>query len=135
MNKNTNNIIFIKNEIDLDLDDSENNKSLDINIDNELEDILKDTKINNFSNEMWINDNIYYTEEYTIKELLKICKYYGIDKNLKSIKCKKKDIISAIIFFENLPENFELVFQRNKMWNYMNEIKLDAKMKQYILWN
>lgn len=134
MNKDINNILFITNETQL--NNNKNNDFLDINIDNEIEDILKDTKVNNqFSDEIWINNHIYYTEEYTIKELLKICKYYGIDKNLKNTKCKKKDIISAIIFFESLPENFEIVFQRNKMWNYMNEIKLDAKMKQYILWN
>jgi hypothetical protein len=82
MNKDTNNILFITNETQLNNNNNKNNDFLDINIDNEIEDILKDTKVNNqFSDEIWINDHIYYTEEYTIKELLKICKYYGIDKN------------------------------------------------------
>jgi hypothetical protein len=130
MNKDTNNIYFLTEEISLDQD---------FNINNEIEDILKNNVYTNNtyinSNELLFNDQLYYTEEFTVKELLKICKYYGIDKNIKSTKCKKQDIISAIIFFESLPENFEKVFQRNKMWTYMNELKMDIKMKEYILWN
>lgn len=125
-----NNIFFLTKDIHF--EDNENEQFIDIN--NEIEDILKNDTYNT-SNEVLFNDKLYYTEEYTVKELLKICKYYGIDKNIKSTKCKKQDIISAIIFFENLPENFEIVFQRNKMWSYMNELKMDVKMKQYILWN
>lgn len=125
-----NNIFFLTKDIFF--EDNKNDKFIDIN--NEIQDILKNDTYNT-SNEVLFNDKLYYTEEYTVKELLKICKYYGIDKNIKSTKCKKQDIISAIIFFENLPENFEIVFQRNKMWSYMNELKMDVKMKQYILWN
>jgi len=132
MNKDNNIFFFTK---DISLEDNKNDKVIDIN--NEIENILKSSiEINsNFFDETIFNNQSYYTEECTIKELLKICKYYGIDKNIKSTKCKKQDIISAIIFFENLPENFEIVFQRNKMWTYINELKMDTKMKQYILWN
>lgn len=130
MNKDTNNIYFLTEEI---------SSEQDININNEIEDILKNNMYTSntyiHSNELLFNDQLYYSDEYTVKELLKICKYYGIDKNIKSAKCKKQDIISAIIFFESLPENFEKVFQRNKMWTYMNELKMDIKMKEYILWN
>ena len=48
------------------------------------------------------NDENYYNNEYTVKDLLKICNYYGIEKNIKSSKCKKQDIISTIIYFESL---------------------------------
>uniref|UniRef100_A0A6C0IS76 Uncharacterized protein n=1 Tax=viral metagenome TaxID=1070528 RepID=A0A6C0IS76_9ZZZZ len=110
--------------------------------DNLLVDNNEDIDINNLLNEFLHNDNIEFTDsiwntnkDYTIKELLKICKYYGIDKNVKGNKCKKQEIIDTIIFFENVPENFEIVFQRNKMWTYMNELKNDIHMKQYILWD
>jgi len=55
------------------------------------------------------NDEFYYNEEYKIKDLLKICQYYGIAKNIKAAKCKKQDIISTIIYFESLQENYEIV--------------------------
>jgi hypothetical protein len=81
------------------------------------------------------NDELYYNQEYTIKDLLKICDYYGLEKNIKSSKCKKQDIISTIIYFESLPENYEIVQKRNIMWAYMGELMMDTKMKKYIFWN
>ena len=68
------------------------------------------------------NDENYYNNEYTVKDLLKICNYYGIEKNIKSSKCKKQDIISTIIYFESLTENIEIVEKRNRMWAYMVEL-------------
>ncbi len=120
-----NNIHFFTNELNSEDNDNEN-------IDNIFEEILKNNNI--ISNTSWNNDLDYY-KQFTTKELLKICNYYGIDKNIKGTRYKKQDIISLIIFFENIPENFEIVFQRNKMWNYINELIMDQKMKQYILWN
>ena len=80
------------------------------------------------------NEELYYDEEYTIKDLMKICQYYGIAKNIKASKCKKSDIISTIIYFENSVENIEIVNNRHKMWAYMTELINDSKMKQYLLW-
>jgi hypothetical protein len=81
------------------------------------------------------NDELFYNHEYTVKDLLKICNYYGIDKDIKTSKCKKQDIISTLIYFESLPENFEIVQKRNKMWAYITELIGDPKMKKYIIWN
>jgi len=81
------------------------------------------------------NDELYYNEEYSVKELLKICNYYGIDKNIRTSKCKKQDIISTIVYFEGLLENYLIVQQRNLMWAYMTELNNDSKMKKYIIWN
>lgn len=81
------------------------------------------------------NDELYYNEEYSVKELLKICNYYGIDKNIRTSKCKKQDIISTIVYFEELSENYLIVQQRNLMWAYMTELNNDSKMKKYIIWN
>ena len=69
----------------------------------------------------------------TIKDLLKICQYYGIDKNIKASKCKKQDIISTIVFFESLPENVKIVNKRHKMWACISELLSDPKMKKYII--
>jgi hypothetical protein len=130
-----NNIIFLTE--DTLLDDNTNNKEKELNINNLLDDFLNtNNTFNNNELNSIISENIWNTNtQYTIKELLKICKYYGIDKYIKGNKCKKQDIIEIISFFENYPENFEIVFQRNKLWTYMNELKTDAKMKQYILWD
>jgi hypothetical protein len=80
------------------------------------------------------NDELYYNQEYSIKELLKICNYYGIDKNIRTSKCKKQDIISTIIYFESLTENYLIVQERNLMWAYMTELFNDSKMKKYVIW-
>ena len=79
------------------------------------------------------NDELFYEQEYTVKELLKICSYYEIDKNIKSSKCKKSDIIATIVYFESLPENSEIVKKRNRMWAYIRELLHDPKMKKFII--
>jgi hypothetical protein len=98
-------------------------------------------KKNNECLKSWLYDNYEYIkdesfyEEYTIKDLLKICSYYGIDKNVKTSKCKKQDIISTIVYFESLPENFYIVQKRNTLWRYIDELLNDPKMKRFIIWN
>jgi hypothetical protein len=77
------------------------------------------------------NIEFYYNEEYKLKGLMKICQYYGMTKGLKTLK--KQDIIASIIYFENIPENYEIVEKRHKMWAYMTELLEDPKMKLYLL--
>ena len=72
-------------------------------------------------------------KECTIKDLLKICNYYGIEKNMKLLKSKKQQIIHALIYFESLPENFEIVQKRYRMWSCITELLNDSKMKKYII--
>jgi hypothetical protein len=81
------------------------------------------------------NDELFYEEEYTVKDLLKICNYYGLDKDIRTSKCKKQDIIATIVYFESLPENFKIVEKRNRMWAYITELLNDPKMKKYIIFN
>lgn len=81
------------------------------------------------------NDELFYEEEYTVKDLLKICSYYGIDKDIRISKCKKQDIIATIVYFESLPENFEIVQKRNRMWAYITELLNDQKMKKYVIFS
>ncbi len=80
------------------------------------------------------DDNLYYNENYKLKDLMKICEYYGIAKNVKASKCKKQDIISTIIYFENSLDNYDIVLKRHKMWAYMRELLEDSKMKCFLLW-
>jgi hypothetical protein len=79
------------------------------------------------------NDELFYEQEYTVKDLLKICNYYGLDKDIRTSKCKKQDIIATIVYFESLPENFEIVQKRNRMWAYITELLNDPKMKKFII--
>jgi hypothetical protein len=81
------------------------------------------------------NDELFYEQEYTVKDLLKICSYYGLDKDIRTSKCKKQDIIVTLVYFESLPENFEIVQKRNRMWAYITELLHDPKMKKFIIWN
>ena len=76
-----------------------------------------------------------YYNAHTIKELMKICQYYDLAKNVKGAKCKKADIVATIVFFEAQLENKEIVNKRNKMWAYMRELIDDTNMKEYIIWN
>lgn len=80
------------------------------------------------------NDELFY-KDFTIKNLMKICKYYGISKFINASKCKKQDVIDSIIFFENQIDHYEIVQQRQKMWAFMTEIMNDKHMKKYIIWN
>jgi hypothetical protein len=100
---------------------------------NEFSNLSSKTPIPNMNS--WFNDTcreIDYTD-YTIKNLLKICNYYGLDKSVKASKCKKQDIIDTLIYFESLPENAVIVHNRITMWEYMSAITNDPKMKQYVL--
>jgi predicted transposase YdaD len=138
------NIFFLLEEkehadtnVDLDQLLNEMNSNVDTNITNANSDITTNNdsllyyiEKNVFSGE----DEIYYNEKYTIKDLMKICNYYGIDKNIKSSKCKKQDIVSTIVFFEGQVENTELVNRRHNMWAYMTELTADPKMRMYLLW-
>ena len=71
-------------------------------------------------------------ESLTVKELLKICSYYGLDKSIK--KYKKQDIIDTIFYFESLPKNNNIVQKRYLMWKNIYELLNDPIMKKYVIW-
>jgi len=81
----------------------------------------------------FFNGALLLYKEYNIKDLLKICNYYGIEKNVKLLKSKKHQIIHTLIYFESLPENFEIVQKRYRMWACIAELLNDSKMKKYII--
>ena len=119
-----------------------NNNDVDINI---IEKTIYNTQENEIhSTDYYLpqldmidneNDNFFYDyNKYTLKELFKICDYYGFAKELKTNKCNKKEIIQYLIEFENDYNNIEIVYTRRNMWFYMNELKKDPLMKKFIIW-
>lgn len=147
-----NNIFFLVEEKN-DINDNDTNDNNNQSIDQMMNSLLQDDKSFNIGESSlytsqsqsqlayYIERNAYsgedelYYEQYTIKELMKICQYYGIAKDIKSAKCKKQDIVSTIAFFEGQQENVEIVRKRHDMWAYMTELAMDPKMKVYIFWN
>ena len=83
---------------------------------------------------------IHYDINYTLKQLLLICQYYGIEyystsTDIRINKCNKSDVLRTLIIYENNIENLEKVNKRKKMWYCINELKKDKFMKKYVLWN
>jgi hypothetical protein len=89
---------------------------------------------NELDDELTIPKMINYNENFTVKELLLICDYYGFAKELKNNKCNKDQIIEILVSFESDLNNSDIVFKRQNMWFYMSELKNDKFMKKYLLW-
>ena len=79
----------------------------------------------------YIAQEVEYQTNYTKKELDKISEYYEISKRKK----KKQDLIEEIVLFEKDPENIEVVFQRKKLWSYIQEIKGDKYLSKYLIFD
>jgi len=73
-----------------------------------------------------------YNENYSVKDLQKICEYYGITKSAQ--KLKKMDVIFFIMSFESAEENLSIVLKRKQLWHYIETLKEDKFMKRYVLW-
>lgn len=87
-----------------------------------------------FDDDMAVPHMINYHENFTVKELILICEYYGFAKEVKSNKFNKEQIIDYLVSFESDIVNADVVFRRQNMWFYINEIKNDKFMKKYVLW-
>jgi hypothetical protein len=73
--------------------------------------------------------HIDYFENYTVKMLQHIANYYKIPKS----KLKKEELIQLIIQFENQDENSEEVYNRKRLWHYINELKNDSYFSKFVL--
>jgi hypothetical protein len=119
------------------LDETENEVNTDDST--QLNDFLEEL---NFEDEMTDLNNqgiievmhVDYKINYTVKELLLICEYYGLAKELKIQKCCKDIIIVVLVDFESNPLNNTIVLRRQEMWRYINILKNDKFMKKYVLW-
>ena len=111
------------------MDELENNNS-----EIDIAELLYEIENTELDDEMIIPQIINYDENYTVKELLLICEYYGFAKDVKSNKFNKEEIIHFLVEFEKNSNNSDIVFRRQNMWFYINELKNDKFMKKYLLW-
>jgi hypothetical protein len=112
------------------VEEIENQNNEKFNIDDLMNEIDR-TELHN--HDITITHMINYHENYTVKELLFICEYYGFAKQLKNAKLNKEQIIDFLVNFESDRKNADIVFKRQNMWFYMNELKSDKFMKKYFL--
>jgi hypothetical protein len=111
------------------------------NVDFNLKKLMEDFEnISLHMNDNYESDHLYtdmlnYDMNFTVKQLLFICEYYGLLKDVKINKMKKQDIIEQILMFENNNDNYEMVIRRKELWYYINELKQDKMMKKFIIWN
>jgi hypothetical protein len=102
---------------------------------NFLDDFDFSNEMNDLNNEGILEVmSVDYKINYTVKELLLICEYYGISKELKINKCCKDVIIQILVDFESNPLNNTIVLRRQEMWRCINILKNDKFMKKYVLW-
>ncbi len=99
-----------------------------------IEDLMHEIEETDFEAEMAVPHMINYHENFTVKELLLICEYYGFAKDVKANKFNKEQIIDYLVAFETDIANADIVFRRQNMWFYINELKNDRFMKKFVLW-
>ena len=101
---------------------------------NNIEEFMTEMENDDFNDELAVPKMINYHENFTVKELLLICDYYGFAKELKTNKCNKDQIIEILVSFESNLNNSDIVFKRQNMWFFINELKNDKFMKRFLLW-
>jgi len=77
----------------------------------------------------YLASELDYQTNYIKKELEKIADYYEISKRKK----RKDELVEAIVLFEKDPINIQKVYQRKKLWKYMEEIKKDKYLRQFLI--
>jgi len=99
-----------------------------------IEELMAEIDNTDLNDEFALPQMINYNENFTVKELLLICEYYGFAKDLKINKFNKEQIINYLVSFETDPNNSDIVCKRRNMWFYINELKNDKFMKKYVIW-
>ena len=112
------------------LEEIENQEKEEINI----EEFMAEIENSELTDDLAVTQMVNYRENFTVKELLLICDYYGFAKELKNNKCNKEQIIEILVSFESDLNNYEIVFKRQNLWFYMSELKNDKFMKKFLLW-
>jgi len=100
----------------------------------DIEELMAEIDNSDISDDLIVPQMINYRDNFTVKELLIICEYYGFAKDLKTNKYNKEQIINCLVSFESDPNNSDIVFKRQNMWFYINELKNDKFMKKFIFW-
>jgi hypothetical protein len=71
----------------------------------------------------------HYNVNYTTKGLSQILQYYGLPKN----KMVKEEMIQVLLFYETDPDNKVVVERRMRLWQNVQELKMDPYFSKYIL--
>jgi hypothetical protein len=87
------------------------------------------TQYDDFDSDNLMAQHMDYYENYNIKMLHHITNYYQIPKG----RLKKDGIIELIIQFENNPDNSAIVYNRKRLWHYINELKNDNYFNRFII--
>ena len=77
----------------------------------------------------YIASELDYQTNYIKKDLERIADYYEISKRKK----RKDQLVEDIVLFEKDPVNVKKVYQRKKMRRYIEEIKKDKYLRQYLI--
>ena len=97
------------------------------------EDLVKEVDLMEMSSIIGMDDYIAlevdYQTNYLKKDLERIADYYEISKRKK----RKEQLVEDIVLFEKDPENIEIVFQRKKLWSYVEEIKSDKYLSKFLI--
>lgn len=102
----------------------------------EMMDKLNNNKLNHNDefNDEFNAHIINYEENFTVKDLLLICEYYGFLNNVKNKKYTKNIIIEILVAFELDHNNADIVNKRLNAWFFMSELKNDKFMKNFVIW-
>ena len=115
-------------------EEKDENKNIDISeLMKKMEDI-ENSELELELENIKVSQIVDYQMNYTIKQLILICDYYGMLKQIKYNKCNKDEIVFLLVDFENDVNNEDIVSTRKNMWFYMNELKNNKFMKKYVLW-
>lgn len=112
------------------IEEVENESAGEINI----AELMAEIDNSELNNDLVFPKMLNYNENFTVKELLLICDYYGFAKELKNSKCNKEQIIDILVSFESDPINDDIVNKRQTLWFYIGQLKNDKFMKKYVLW-
>lgn len=87
------------------------------------------TQFDDFESDNLMAQHMDYYENYNIKMLHHITNYYQIPKG----RLKKDELIELIIQFENNPDNSAIVYNRKRLWHYINEVKNDKYFSKFVI--
>ena len=118
-----------KNNISFLLQESSKKKGDDITYDDLIQevDLLEITAAISFDD--MVAMELDYQTNYTKKQLDRICDYYSISKRKK----KKHQLVEEIVQFEKNADNLTIVYQRKKLWGYIDEIKNDTYLRKFLI--
>ena len=98
----------------------------------ELFDISHDLMKEDIDYKIKSNMEIYTT--YNRQQLIQICDFYNLTRTFGLRNKKKEALINIIILFEMDDDNQDIVNKRLTYWFFINELKKDPVMRQYIIW-